>query len=42
MTIKVTEREGTDAGRGLLRDHGFVHADTFEGELFISLINVDE
>ena len=26
----------------LPRDHGFVHADMFEGELFISLINVEE
>lgn len=42
MNIKITECEGTDAGRGLPRDYGFVHADMFEAELFISLINVEE
>ena len=37
MTIKITECEGMDAGRGLLRDLA-----KYECELFISLINVEE
>ena len=31
-----------ESSQRLPRDHGFVHADMFEGELFISLINVEE
>ena len=32
----------SESSQRLPRDHGFVHADMFEGELFISLINVEE
>ena len=32
----------SESSQELPRDHGFVHADMFENELFISLINVEE
>ena len=32
----------SESSQRLPRDHGFVHADMFEAELFISLINVEE